>query len=236
MLTTDQTDYDLDTKDWEDGGVSSEYKYASAVKAANPSTDSFIALAHDIQPFTANGFVQFMLDVGAEKGFKFVTLGECLGDPAANWYRDDSGGPAGGKLSDPPKPKPSPTPTTTSKEPETTKEPEPSTTSSDAQPSASAGVHKEESSSTASSSTEVERSTTQISVVESSTVVSGSSSFVTTYTTQSESVVTGAPSSTDSSAEAEESEDSDNAAAMPAPSMANLLAASLAGLAAWMLL
>jgi hypothetical protein len=28
-----------------------------------------------------------MLDLMIAKGYKMVTLGECLGDPAANWYR-----------------------------------------------------------------------------------------------------------------------------------------------------
>ncbi|GJC88871.1 chitin deacetylase ARB_04768 [Colletotrichum liriopes] len=101
-------DYDLDTKDWVDGGANSKQTYSSAINSANPSSSSFIALAHDIQPFTVNGFVQYMIDVAKEKGFEFTTVGECLGDPASNWYRDPkSGEPWGGKEE--------PKPTTTSK-------------------------------------------------------------------------------------------------------------------------
>ncbi|GJC99539.1 chitin deacetylase [Colletotrichum higginsianum] len=82
------TDYNLDTKDWVDGGANSKETYSSAINSANPASSSFIALSHDIQSFTVNGFVQYMIDVAKEKGFEFSTVGECLGDPASNWYRD----------------------------------------------------------------------------------------------------------------------------------------------------
>ncbi|WYZ42707.1 hypothetical protein EsH8_VI_000406 [Colletotrichum jinshuiense] len=86
------TDYDLDTKDWVDGGVNSKQLYSSAINGGNPASNSFIALSHDIHTFTVNGFVQYMIDVAKEKGFSFTTLGECLGDPASNWYRDPKTG------------------------------------------------------------------------------------------------------------------------------------------------
>ncbi|OLN97042.1 Chitin deacetylase-like protein 2 [Colletotrichum chlorophyti] len=101
--------YDLDTKDWVDGGANSKQTYSSAIKAGNPSSDSFIALAHDIQPFTVNGFVEYMIEVAKEKGFEFATMGECLGDPVSNWYRDPKTGEPWNGSKDEPKP------TTTSK-------------------------------------------------------------------------------------------------------------------------
>ncbi|KZL63549.1 chitin deacetylase [Colletotrichum incanum] len=117
------TDYNLDTKDWVDGGANSKQTYSSAINSANPSSSSFIALAHDIQSFTVNGFVQYMIDVAKEKGFEFTTVGECLGDPASNWYRDPkSGEPLDGKEE--------PKPTTTSKSVA------PTTTSTSATPTA----------------------------------------------------------------------------------------------------
>ncbi|KDN71043.1 putative chitin deacetylase [Colletotrichum sublineola] len=101
-------DYDLDTKDWVDGGANSKQTYSNAINSANPSSSSFIALAHDIHSFTVGGFVQYMIDIAKEKGFEFATVGECLGDPISNWYRDPkSGEPSGGKEE--------PKPTTTSK-------------------------------------------------------------------------------------------------------------------------
>ncbi|TQN73878.1 Chitin deacetylase [Colletotrichum shisoi] len=102
------TDYNLDTKDWVDGGANSKEAYSGAINSANPASSSFIALSHDIHPFTVNGFVQYMIDVAKQKGFEFSTVGECLGDPVSNWYRDPkSGEPSGGKEE--------PKPTTTSK-------------------------------------------------------------------------------------------------------------------------
>ncbi|KAK1987071.1 chitin deacetylase [Colletotrichum cereale] len=95
-------DYNLDTKDWVDDGVNSKQTYSSAINSSNPSSSSFIALAHDIHTFTVNGFVQYMIDVAKEKGFEFTTMGDCLGDPASNWYRDPkSGEPWSGKEAKP---------------------------------------------------------------------------------------------------------------------------------------
>ncbi|KAK1564078.1 polysaccharide deacetylase [Colletotrichum navitas] len=117
-------DYNLDTKDWVDDGVNSKQTYSSAINSANPSSSSFIALAHDIHNFTVNGFVQYMIDVAKEKGFELTTMGECLGDPVSNWYRDPkSGEPSDDKE----EPKPATTsksvgPTTSSSAPEETKE------------------------------------------------------------------------------------------------------------------
>ncbi|GKT40215.1 chitin deacetylase ARB_04768 [Colletotrichum spaethianum] len=102
------TDYNLDTKDWVDDGANSKQTYSSAINSATPASSSFIALSHDIHTFTVNGFVQYMIDVAKEKGFEFTTIGECLGDPVSNWYRDPkSGEPWSGKEE--------PKPTTTSK-------------------------------------------------------------------------------------------------------------------------
>ncbi|CAH0034013.1 unnamed protein product [Clonostachys rhizophaga] len=94
------TDFNIDTRDWQDGGVNAKQIYSGIIKASNPITDKWISLAHDIHPFTADGFVQYMIDVAKEKGYQFTTIGDCLGDPSSNWYRDPkTGGPWGG-LSD----------------------------------------------------------------------------------------------------------------------------------------
>ncbi|CAG9947873.1 unnamed protein product [Clonostachys rosea f. rosea IK726] len=91
------TDFNLDTRDWQDGGVNAKQIYSGIIKASNPTTDKWISLAHDIHPFTADGFVQYMIDVAKEKGYQFTTIGDCLGDPSSNWYRDPkTGGPWSG--------------------------------------------------------------------------------------------------------------------------------------------
>ncbi|CAG9988900.1 unnamed protein product [Clonostachys byssicola] len=91
------TDFNIDTRDWQDGGVNAKQIYSGIIKASNPTNDKWISLAHDIHPFTADGFVQYMIDVAKEKGYQFTTIGDCLGDPSSNWYRDPkTGGPWGG--------------------------------------------------------------------------------------------------------------------------------------------
>ncbi|KAM0271900.1 hypothetical protein ACHAQH_008924 [Verticillium albo-atrum] len=244
------TDYDLDTKDWEASGVNAKARYSSAVKAADPLTSSFISLSHDIQEFTANGFVQFMIDVGKEKGFEFVTLGECLGDPASNWYRDPKTfGPADTSV-DPPEP--STTLTSTTEAPTSTKA---------AEPKKPKETLKTESEAQSSSSTEryapaptegrfIEAS----SFVETSTFVSQDASTTVTMTTTfaTTSAVTIASSAavssvsntttaeastpTESSSESVPSAVDEDSAAMSMSALTNTLIGSLMGLAAWVLL
>lgn len=47
-------------------------------------------IGHDIHNQTANVLVEYMLQGLQAKGYKAVTVGECLGDPKANWYRTDT--------------------------------------------------------------------------------------------------------------------------------------------------
>lgn len=82
--------YNVDTKDYEhdspDGIQVSMDVFASTVTGA-PADSAYIVLAHDVYNQTAETLVPFMLETLAERGFRMVTVGECLGDPAANWYR-----------------------------------------------------------------------------------------------------------------------------------------------------
>jgi hypothetical protein len=59
-------------------------------------------------------FAQYLIDQARSLGYRLVTLGECLGDPPANWYRDPrTGQPYGAAglnasiTSSPPQPSPS---------------------------------------------------------------------------------------------------------------------------------
>ncbi|VUC32514.1 unnamed protein product [Clonostachys rosea] len=94
------TDFNIDTRDWQDDGVNAKSIYSGIIKASNPITDKWISLAHDIHPFTADGFVQYMIDVAKEKGYQFTTIGDCLGDPSSNWYRNPTTGEPWGGLKD----------------------------------------------------------------------------------------------------------------------------------------
>lgn len=50
-----------------------------------------LAIGHDIHYQTVYNLTEHLLSTAAQKGFKFVTVGECLNDPVSNWYRYDSG-------------------------------------------------------------------------------------------------------------------------------------------------
>jgi hypothetical protein len=58
----------------------------------SPASSSWIAISHDIQDKTVHGFVQYMIDQARNLKYQLVTLGECLGDPPSNWYRDPNNG------------------------------------------------------------------------------------------------------------------------------------------------
>lgn len=52
------------------------------------ASNSFIAVAHDIQESTVHGYAQFMIEQARARGLDLVTVGECLGDHPNNWYRN----------------------------------------------------------------------------------------------------------------------------------------------------
>ncbi|KAJ9158159.1 Glycoside hydrolase/deacetylase [Coniochaeta hoffmannii] len=82
--------FDVDTKDYEhdspDGIGMSMDGFAAGVWGS-PEDSAYMVLAHDVYAQTTEALVPFMLDTLAERGFRMVTVGECLGDPAENWYR-----------------------------------------------------------------------------------------------------------------------------------------------------
>jgi len=78
---------DLDTLDWQGSIQSSKDIFASALNAASPSSSSFLVLAHDVHAATVDSLSPFMIATIQARGFQAATVGECLGDPAANWYR-----------------------------------------------------------------------------------------------------------------------------------------------------
>lgn len=91
--------FDLDTDDYaltkpEQLGEAIQ-NVDDALKDADPEKDGFLAIAHDIHEQSATKLTEYMLEVMEEKGYKAVTVGECLGDPEVNWYRGGKYGPGG---------------------------------------------------------------------------------------------------------------------------------------------
>ncbi|KAK3356422.1 hypothetical protein B0T25DRAFT_536720 [Lasiosphaeria hispida] len=80
--------YDIDTRDWQDGGVNAKSTYETILTQHSAANSGWISLAHDVQEFTVHELTQFMIDKARALGYDLVTVGDCLGDPSANWYRD----------------------------------------------------------------------------------------------------------------------------------------------------
>lgn len=62
--------------------------------SGDPTKDSFLMYGHDFHEQTAINFTRFLVDEVTKLGYKMVTVGECLGDPEGNWYRNPVNGSA----------------------------------------------------------------------------------------------------------------------------------------------
>ncbi len=63
-----------------------------AIEGTNPSKKSFLQIEHDIHYQTVYNLTDYILTSLFANGYKAVTVGDCLGDPSANWYRKGPGG------------------------------------------------------------------------------------------------------------------------------------------------
>ncbi|KAF9181799.1 hypothetical protein BGZ51_005163 [Haplosporangium sp. Z 767] len=52
------------------------------IQDSNPATDSFILLEHEIHKFSVDLLAERVIDTITAKGYKFVTMEECVGKPA----------------------------------------------------------------------------------------------------------------------------------------------------------
>ncbi|KAF2262629.1 glycoside hydrolase/deacetylase [Lojkania enalia] len=90
--------FDVDTDDYQQDDPSliqnskNWFKGNITAGGASPSSDSWLSISHDIHQQTAYNLTDFMLSTITSLGYNAVTVGECLGDPEANWYRSSSGG------------------------------------------------------------------------------------------------------------------------------------------------
>ncbi|KAF1919278.1 hypothetical protein BDU57DRAFT_527326 [Ampelomyces quisqualis] len=98
--------FDLDTDDYNQLTADKAQIPKDIVKAAldkaNSASDDFLAIAHDIHFQTVHNLTGYMLDLMVQKGYKGVTMGECLSDPEANWYRSPTGRVATSSVFSPP--------------------------------------------------------------------------------------------------------------------------------------
>ncbi|KAF2670004.1 glycoside hydrolase/deacetylase [Microthyrium microscopicum] len=85
---------DLDTLDWQGDYNAAQNNFLGPISSNKPATSSYIVLSHDIHQQTVTQLVPFMITNLKKYGYTTATVGECLGDPPANWYRDPLSGSA----------------------------------------------------------------------------------------------------------------------------------------------
>lgn len=80
----------LDTKDYANTTpqtVGNAQRTFDQFTAQDPRSTSFIVLNHDIHRTTAEILVEGEIQRLTARGYRAVTVGQCLGDDPANWYR-----------------------------------------------------------------------------------------------------------------------------------------------------
>jgi hypothetical protein len=89
------TSFDLDTDDYNQLTTEkiqvAKDNFKKGLDTAAADGDR-LAIAHDIHELTALNLTGYMLDYVYRKGWTAVTVGECMNDPVANWYRDSTPG------------------------------------------------------------------------------------------------------------------------------------------------
>lgn len=89
------TYFDVDTDDYDNDSQlliqNAKNNFLAKISPSNSANDAFLVIAHDIHQQTAQNLTAFMLDNLKANGYTAVTVGKCLGDPEANWYRTPDG-------------------------------------------------------------------------------------------------------------------------------------------------
>jgi len=79
--------WDVDTRDW---AYQHDIRQAMDVFSSSVSGDaggnSYIVLSHDVHEQTVYSLAEYMILEAKRLGYELVTVGECLNDPAENWY------------------------------------------------------------------------------------------------------------------------------------------------------
>lgn len=96
--------FDLDTDDYNQLSniqvAQNNFKTILDQTEGGSASGDRLAIAHDIHEVSANQLTAYMLSYLKERGYRGVTMGECMGEPESNWYR--TSGEGGGSTTPPP--------------------------------------------------------------------------------------------------------------------------------------
>lgn len=83
--------FDLDTEDYLMDSPTliqnSKNFFEGNISTSNPSNGNWLVIGHDIHNQTANNLTEYMVTTALAARWNLMPVGECLGDPASNWYR-----------------------------------------------------------------------------------------------------------------------------------------------------
>jgi len=85
--------YDIDTRDFLNDSpekIQTSKDIFDTAVSHDAASHSYLPIAHDVKTMTATVLTEHMIQILLQRGYKAVTVGECLGDPPENWYRDAS--------------------------------------------------------------------------------------------------------------------------------------------------
>ncbi|KAK7751312.1 hypothetical protein SLS62_006718 [Diatrype stigma] len=87
--------FDLDTEGYlhSDPSLIQESKdiWDDAVEGTDACTTSYLEIEHDIHEQVVHNLTEYLVASLFRNGYRSVTVGQCLGDDPANWYRAGSG-------------------------------------------------------------------------------------------------------------------------------------------------
>ncbi|KAI2616579.1 carbohydrate-binding module family 18 [Hypoxylon sp. NC1633] len=86
--------FDLDTADYLNDSPdliqNSKNNFNNYFVNTSPENTDALVISHDIHEQTVHNLTEYMLQGIQSRGYRAVTVGECLGDPVGNWYRQVS--------------------------------------------------------------------------------------------------------------------------------------------------
>ncbi|KAF9933604.1 hypothetical protein FBU30_005043 [Linnemannia zychae] len=83
--------WNADTNDWRHAGEKTAESFVQKsmeevnkviIQESNPATDSFILLQHELEKFSVENLTDVVIDAILKKGYRFVSMEECIGQSA----------------------------------------------------------------------------------------------------------------------------------------------------------